>query len=67
MHCVNIQDIDNVAVPSMHTDNENVRIVSDEIGKMECFSSFFRGSILLISNSKNPVLSSIALNGGPLS
>ena len=60
-----IQDIDSVAVPSMHTDNENVLIVIDEIGKMECYSSLFKDTVMEILNSKNPVLGSIAKSGGP--
>lgn len=62
---VNIKDIDHVAVPAMHTDNENILVVIDEIGKMECFSSPFKETVLQVLNSKNPVVGSIALSGGP--
>ena len=62
---VNIQDIDSVAVPAMHTNNKNVIVVIDEIGKMECFSPLFRDTVMGILNSKNPVLGSIPLTGGP--
>ena len=62
---VNIPDIDSVAVPAMHTDDENVIVVIDEIGKMECFSPLFRNTVVGILNSKNPVLGSIPLRGGP--
>ena len=62
---VNIQEIDSVAVPAMHTDNENLIVVVDEIGKMECFSPLFKDTVSRVLNSKNPVLGSIALSGGP--
>ena len=62
---VNIKDIDNMAVPAMHTVDENDLVVIDEIGKMECFSSLFKEAVLRVLKSKNPVLGSIALSGGP--
>ncbi len=62
---VNIQDIDYIAVPAMHTDNEKVVVVIDEIGKMECFPPLFRDTVIRVFNSKNPVLGSISLWGGP--
>jgi len=62
---VNINDIDNVAVLAMQTDNEKVLVVIDEIGKMECFSDLFKDAVLRALDSKNPVLGSIALSGGP--
>ena len=62
---VNIQDIDHVAVPAMHPDNEKILVVIDEIGKMECFSPLFRDTVIRVFNSKNPVLGSIPLKGGP--
>ena len=62
---VNIQDIDHVAVPAMHTDNENMIVVIDEIGKMECFSPLFKDTVTRVFNLMNPVLGSISLRGGP--
>ena len=62
---VNIKDIDSIAVPAMDADNEKVLVIIDEIGKMECFSDLFRDTIIGALNSKNPVLGSIALSGGP--
>ena len=61
---VNIKDIDDVAVPAMYADNENVLVVIDEIGKMECFSSLFKEAVLRVIKSANPVLGTIALSGG---
>jgi nucleoside-triphosphatase len=42
---VKIQDIDRTAVPSMLPENDNVIVVVDEIGKMECFSGLFRQTL----------------------
>jgi len=39
---VYIRDIEKIAVPSMRPENDNVILVVDEIGKMECFSGLFR-------------------------
>jgi nucleoside-triphosphatase len=35
-------------------------IVIDEIGKMECFSSLFRQTLMNILDSENPVIGTIA-------
>ena len=60
---VNLQDIDTVAVPSMVSENDNVVVVVDEIGKMECFSAMFRQTLLRVFDSPNTVVGSIALKG----
>ena len=60
---VNLQDIDTIAVPSMVAENDNVVVVVDEIGKMECFSPMFRQTLLKVLDSPNPVVGSIALKG----
>ena len=60
---VNLQDIDTIAVPSMVVENDNVVVVVDEIGKMECFSPMFRQTLLKVLDSPNPVVGSIALKG----
>lgn len=62
---VNMEDIDRVAVPSMSPAGSDVIIVIDEIGKMECFSSLFRESLITVLDSQNPVIGSIALKGSP--
>ena len=62
---VNIQDIDHVAVPALHPDDDNVIVVIDEIGKKECFSPLLKDAVLRTLNSSNSVLGSIALRGGP--
>jgi len=48
---------------SMVPENENVVVVVDEIGKMECFSAMFRQGLLRVLNSPNTVVASIALKG----
>jgi nucleoside-triphosphatase len=60
---VDLQSIDTIAVPSMVAENDNVVVVVDEIGKMECFSAMFRQTLLRLLDSPNTVVGSIALKG----
>ncbi len=60
---VNLQDIDRTAVPSMIPENENVVVVVDEIGKMECFSRVFKKTLIEVLDSPNMVVGSISLKG----
>ena len=60
---VNINDIDRIAVPSMIPDHEDQMVIIDEIGKMECYSTLFKETLVQVLESKNPVLGSIALKG----
>ena len=60
---VNIRDIDKIAVPSMRPENDNVILVVDEIGKMECFSGLFRQTLMNILDATNTVVGSISLKG----
>ena len=60
---VDLQSIDTIAVPSMVAENDNVVVVVDEIGKMECFSAMFRQTLLRDLDSPNTVVGSIALKG----
>ena len=60
---VNLEDIDRIAVPSMFPANEEMMVVIDEIGKMECISPLFRDTVIGVLNSKNPVIGSIPLKG----
>ena len=57
---VNLHDIDRIAVPSMLPNQSNMIIVIDEIGKMECFSSLFRQTLMNILDSENPIIGTIA-------
>ena len=61
---VNLDHIDQVAVPSMIPSKADEIVVIDEIGKMECFSPLFRQTLVKVLNSENPVLGSIAMKGG---
>lgn len=61
---VNVEAINQIAVPSIIPENEQMIVVIDEIGKMECFSSLFRDTVLEVLDSKNPVLGSLPLRGG---
>ncbi len=60
---VNLDHIDQIAVPSMVPDKADEIVVIDEIGKMECFSFLFRQTLLNVLDSDNSVLGSIALKG----
>ena len=60
---INLQDIDKIAVPAMIPASENLVILVDEIGKMECFSKIFRRTLTKALDSVNPVIGSIALKG----
>lgn len=62
---VNIEDLDQIAVPSMIPNKPDQFVVIDEIGKMECFSLLFRETLIKVLDSPNPVIGSIALKGGP--
>lgn len=61
---VNLEDIDHIAVPSMIPANEEMMVIIDEIGKMECFSPLFRETVIRILDSKHSVIGSIPLRGG---
>ncbi len=45
----------------MAPENENVVVVVDEIGKMECFSSMFKQALINLLDSHNTVVGSISL------
>ena len=60
---VNLKNVDTIAVPSMVAENDNVIVVVDEIGKMECFSALFRHTLVTVLDSPNTVVGSIALKG----
>jgi len=61
---VSLDNLDRVAVPSMIPSSADQIVVIDEIGKMECFSRLFRGTLIRVLDSPNVVLGSIALKGG---
>jgi nucleoside-triphosphatase len=60
---VNLRDVDRIAVPSMIPRTPDERIIIDEIGKMECFSTLFRNTLMNVLDSDHRVIGSIALKG----
>lgn len=59
---VSIDNIENIAVPSIAPREGNV-IILDEIGKMECFSEVFRKAALEALTSPNIVVGTITFGG----
>jgi len=62
---VNIDELDRIAVPSIAPGAADQIVIIDEIGKMECFSAFFRETLIQTLDSANPVIGSIAQKGTP--
>ncbi len=62
---VNLEDLDNIAVPSMIPSVPGQIVVIDEIGKMECFSPLFRETLVQALDSNHKVIGTIALKGDP--
>lgn len=60
---VSVQNIDNLMIPAMGTDEEGV-IIIDEIGKMECFSPLFMERVTAALDSPRRVIATIAARGG---
>jgi nucleoside-triphosphatase len=58
-----IEDIEQIAVPSMASKRVEEIVVVDEIGKMECMSALFRDALIAILDSDQPVIGSVALRG----
>ena len=60
---VNLEDLDQIAVPSMLPSIPAQIVVIDEIGKMECFSRLFKETLLRVLSSETQVIGSIAIKG----
>ena len=60
---VSLQNLDKIAIPAMQPGNDNVIVVVDEIGKMECYSDMFRRILIKVLDSANPMVGSISLKG----
>jgi len=60
---ISIENVDNIAVPSIIKDNQSQIIILDEIGKMECFSEKFKEAALQALGSNNTVIGTIAIGG----
>lgn len=62
-YTVNLQDLDQIAVPSMLPSAPGDVVVIDEVGKMECFSPIFKQVLMRLLDSEHPVIGSIAQKG----
>ena len=60
---VNLEDLDQIAVPSMLPSTLDQIVVVDEIGKMECFSRLFKETLIKVLSSDNLVIGSVAIKG----
>lgn len=60
---VNLNDIGQLAVPSMMPENSKEIVIIDEIGKMECLSPLFREALLRVLGSQNWIIGTIAQKG----
>jgi len=60
---VSIENVENLAVPSITPHSQYEIIIIDEIGKMECFSEKFREAILEALDARIVVLGTIAVGG----
>ncbi|MGD8995376.1 MAG: nucleoside-triphosphatase [Syntrophobacterales bacterium] len=60
---VNLEDLDQIAVPSMIPSAPDQIVVIDEIGKMECFSRLFKETLTKVLSSDNLVIGSVAIKG----
>jgi nucleoside-triphosphatase len=58
-----LENVDRVAVESMIPKTLKESVVVDEIGKMECFSSLFRKTVLDVLDIPNVVIGTISLRG----
>lgn len=60
---VNIDDINRIVVPSITPKTPDEVVIIDEIGKMECFSSLFRATLITVLDLNNMVIGSISFKG----
>jgi len=60
---VNLEDLDQIAVPSMLPSTPDQIVVVDEVGKMECFSPLFKETLIQVLSSANLVIGSVAIKG----
>ncbi len=60
---VNLQDLDQIAVPSMLPSGPGEIVVVDEIAQMECFSLPFKKALMHVLDSHHQLIGSIAIKG----
>ncbi len=60
-----IDQLDQIAAPSIIPSASDQIVIIEEIGKIECFSPLFRQTLTRTLNSENLVVGSISLKGGP--
>ena len=60
---VNLEDLDQIPVPSMLPSSLDQIVVVDDIGKMECFSRLFKETLIQVLSSDNLVIGSVAIKG----
>lgn len=60
---VSIENIEQIAVPSIIPKSINIIIILDEIGKMECFSEVFKRAAIRALDSENIVIGTITFGG----
>ena len=58
-----LESIDRIAVQSMIPKTQKELVVIDEIGKMECFSSLFRKTVLDVLDKPNVLIGTISVRG----
>ena len=61
---VNLDQLDQIAVPSVIPSASDQIVIIDEIGRMECLSPLFRETLIKTLDSPNPVIGTITLKGG---
>ena len=60
---VSIENVEDIAVPSITPQSDDEIIIIDEIGKMECFSEKFCVAAVKALDARNIVLGTIAVGG----
>ena len=60
---VSIENVEDIAIPSITPQSEDEIIIIDEIGKMECFSDKFCVAAVKTLDARNIVLGTIAVGG----
>lgn len=62
---VDLDQFEKIAIPAIWPPQAEEILFIDEIGKMECYSSLFRETILKIFEAPNKLIATIAWKGTP--